>query len=660
MMRGKIASCWVLMLMALITVQAVSQTGNPLGGWNVYAFLTGNGTSLFFDYPHAGIGNDAIFMGANMFNLNAGGVFIDSRVYAMEKAAMYSGAAAGFITINLGSTQDTPQPMNLHGWLQGTWPASLQHYFLTETNYNGADHTLWEWDGPFTGPNTFGAVGPNIDLNAATGVTAGLPVSFVQAGGGGTIQGNDWRPQDFEYRNGYAWTTMTIACNPGGGTVNCLRWAQIDVTNALGTIGPEGAGVYASPGDYRVFPDLAVNDCDDMAIGYTKSNSGIFPAIWANGRQSGIDAPGTLQSEIQVKAGEITYTAFDPAPRRWGDYTGMTIAPNGQTFWYLGEYSKNTGAPNGRWGTYIASFEYAACNTSPTPTPTNTPVPPTPTNTPIPPTATNTPVPPTPTPSPTPSTNSARVYVSSSTGGTVGGVTFADEDILVQKPATNAWSMHFDGSDVGLATADVDAFHVLKEKGDILMSFDGPTNVPGVGLVDDSDIVQFAPTSLGTNTAGFFRLFFDGSDVGLTTDAEDVDALHLLSNNRLIISTSGSFSVTGVAGEDEDLLIFSPGTYGSNTSGTWSLIFDGSDVALDTSARENVWGTWIDEPNKDIYLTTRSNYTTSSGLSGDGDDIFVCDPTSTGTTTACNFFGYWDGDLFGFGTEAVDGITIFP
>ena len=62
-----------------------------------------------------------------------------------------------------------------------------------------------------------------------------------------------------------------------------------------------------------------------------------------------------------MKAGEITYTAFDGAPRRWGDYTGMTIDPDGQTFWYLGEYSKITGNANGRWGTYIGSFTYPDC-----------------------------------------------------------------------------------------------------------------------------------------------------------------------------------------------------------------------------------------------------------------------------------------------------------
>ena len=362
---------------------AVSQTGDPTGGWNIYHFATASG-SIFFDYPHAGVGRDAIYMGANMFTFS----FLDSRIWAFDKQAMYAGQSATAVMRNLGSNEDTPQPMNLHGWNQGTWPTSGPHYFITETGYNGANHTIWAWTDPF-GANTLTAVG-TINLNTSTGVTAGLPLDAPQSGGG-TLDAGDWRPLDFEYRNGDAWTTMTAACNPGSGSVNCIRWAQID----LATASVVQSGVLASNGEFRFHPDLAVNHCDDMAVGYTKSSSSSFPSVYYAGRQS-TDPLNTLQAETLIKAGEINYTSFEgSSPRRWGDYTGMTIDPDGTTFWYLGEYSKNTGTTSGRWGTYIASMSYASCNPGggPTPTPTSTGVPPTPTNTPLPPTPTNTPGP---------------------------------------------------------------------------------------------------------------------------------------------------------------------------------------------------------------------------------------------------------------------------
>ena len=355
---------------------AVSQTGDPTGSWNIYSYSTAS-SSEFFDYPHAGVGQDAIYMGANIFDPG----FVDSRVWAFDKNAMYAGNGAAFVRKSLGQNEDTPQPLHLHGWNQNTWPTSGPHYFFTETNYNGANYSVFSWADPF-GANNWSKVG-TMNLVTATGVTAGYPVDVPQSGGS-NIQANDWRPNDFEYRNGYAWTTMTIGCNPGSGTVNCIRWAKINPSTASVI----DSGVYASNNAYRTFPNLAVNQCEDMAVGYTKSSSSTYPSIYFTGRQSD-DAAGTLQSESSLKAGETSYTAFDSVPHRWGDYTGMTIDPDGKTFWYLGEYSKNTGSSYGRWGTYIGSFSYD-CSTpaTDTPTPTNTPKTATATDTP---TSTNTP-----------------------------------------------------------------------------------------------------------------------------------------------------------------------------------------------------------------------------------------------------------------------------
>ncbi|WP_420628386.1 ExeM/NucH family extracellular endonuclease [Candidatus Leptofilum sp.] len=303
---------------------------------------------------------------------------------------------------------------------------------------------------------------------------------------------------------------------------------------------------------------------------------------------------------------------------------------------------------------------------TPLPTATNTPLP-TATNTPLP-TATNTPLPtatatvtasPTPTPT-TPPTGGDVIYVSSSSGGNVGGVSFADEDILAFDETTGQWSKYFDGSDVGLSGAgarDVDAFHLLDD-GSILLSFVGATIIPDVGSVDDSDIVRFVPTLLGNTTAGSFEIYFDGSDVGLTTNGEDVDGIFVAANGDLLISTAGGHNVPDAGGgSDEDILRFSPTTLGATTSGSWSREFDGSDVALNNSSSEDVWGIWLDEASGDIYLTTRGAFTVS-GVTGDGADIFVCGSPTTGGNTACTFSLFWDGSANGFGSEAIDGLFV--
>jgi len=251
------------------------------------------------------------------------------------------------------------------------------------------------------------------------------------------------------------------------------------------------------------------------------------------------------------------------------------------------------------------------------------------------------------------------LYLSSTSNGTVGGIAFASEDILKFDSATKVWSLYFDGSDVGLSAAagtDVDAFRLMND-GSILFSFINPCTIPNVGSVDDSDIVRFIPTSLGTNTAGSFQWYFDGSDVALSASGENIDAIGFAPDGKLIISTTGSFSVNGASGDDEDLVAFSPSSLGTNTSGTWSLYFDGSDVGLSTSSSEDVNGVSIDSTTGKIYLTTVGNFSVS-GVSGTGADIFICTPSSLGGNTACVFNSYWVGSQNGFGGEIADGVNI--
>ncbi|MCA9993162.1 MAG: hypothetical protein KDE29_19375, partial [Anaerolineales bacterium] len=177
-----------------------SQTGNPLGTWNEYFFPL-NGSGGWLDYPHAGVGDSHIFMGGNIFSL--GGSYVEGRIYAFNKANLYAGTAVTAVAQGLGATYDTPQPLNLHGFSTGTWPAlGNTHYFLSEP-FDGANYTLFRWD-----TSTLTNRG-NINLGAG-----GYPANVPQ-NGSGLIKANDYRPLDFEYRNGYGWTTMTIACNPG-------------------------------------------------------------------------------------------------------------------------------------------------------------------------------------------------------------------------------------------------------------------------------------------------------------------------------------------------------------------------------------------------------------------------------------------------------------
>ena len=175
--------------------------------------------------------------------------------------------------------------------------------------------------------------------------------------------------------------------------------------------------------------------------------------------------------------------------------------------------------------------------------------------------------------------------------------------------------MYFDGSDVGIKK--LNAFTLLPGGG-LLLSPGGPTNVPGLGAVAAQDIVRFTPTSTGPNTAGSFQWYFDGSDVGLSTAAENIDALSINGSGHLLVSTTGNATVTGPTGQavraaDEDLLRFVFSTSGASTAGAWAVHFDGSDVGL---TREDVDGLWVDGSNGDLYLSVLDAFNVGGGVSG--------------------------------------------
>jgi hypothetical protein len=108
--------------------------------------------------------------------------------------------------------------------------------------------------------------------------------------------------------------------------------------------------------------------------------------------------------------------------------------------------------------------------------------------------------------------------------------------------------------------------------------------VPGLSGLADEDLLIFTPTSLGANTSGAWALYFDGSDVGLTTnDAEDVDAAAVAANGDIYLSTVGNFSVAGLSGQDEDVFVCKPTTLGAATAcNGFSLFFDGTAHGLST------------------------------------------------------------------------------
>ncbi|MEO8356166.1 MAG: hypothetical protein ABI621_09645 [Chloroflexota bacterium] len=260
-----------------------------------------------------------------------------------------------------------------------------------------------------------------------------------------------------------------------------------------------------------------------------------------------------------------------------------------------------------------------------------------------------------PSPTSTPLSSSNPFFASFTANGSVGGVSFADEDILQFNGA--AWSLFFDGSDVGVGSLDLFAFDLV-DADTLLLSFNSAITIGNLAIAPQ-DIVRFDASSLGSVTAGTFSMYLDGSDVGLDTSGENLDSVSLLADGRVLISTTGDIAVPGVAGKDEDILAFTPTSLGDVTSGSWAMYFDGSDVGLADSSNEDVDALDVD-PNGTIYLSTLGDFSVT-GVSGFDEDVFVCSPNSLGSVTACNYSPtlYFDGSTWGLGGNDMDAFNIF-
>lgn len=266
-------------------------------------------------------------------------------------------------------------------------------------------------------------------------------------------------------------------------------------------------------------------------------------------------------------------------------------------------------------------------------------------------------------PPPPPPPSGPLLYLSFRNNTSVPGVgTVRDEDIVSYDSLTDTWELFIDGSDIGLGGTDIDAFSVRAD-GSVVISFNsgsfsvqGLTGGPDGTTVDDSDMILFIPTSTGTNTNGSLEFLFDGSDISLTTNGEDIDGICWLDDDTILFSTQGTARGDGPIARDEDIVLFTPSSLGSTTGGSWEMVFDGSDVGYGDSGKDDVDGLSLDFDGTMLVTTVGSALVL--GTSGNDEDIFRFTGTygtSTSGTTSLDV----DLSALGISTgEDVDGVSI--
>ena len=150
----------------------------------------------------------------------------------------------------------------------------------------------------------------------------------------------------------------------------------------------------------------------------------------------------------------------------------------------------------------------------------------------------------------------AQFYLSTAGNATIGGLTFRDGDIARYDTVTGVATLYFNEDNFS-ANEDVDSLYILPN-GNILLSTLNGATLGGLTF-RDGDVVQYNPL---TNTA---TLFFSED---LFSNNVNVDGFSVLANGHYIISTVGNATLGGLTFRDGDLAEYNPVT------GTASLFFN--------------------------------------------------------------------------------------
>jgi hypothetical protein len=346
---------------------AASKTNDPVaGGWNFYSINTTGGLG---DYPKFGIWPDGLYLSVNMFDYPAAGNFQNVRVYAFNKMQMYAGASSvQSVSFDLPSDQFTVLPANAR--LQtGTPPANSANYMASISNFLNAME-LWKFKVDWN----------SISLSTVTGPFLSTMTFWWEQfdrGGGVTTAPTTANANDTLYprlmmQNQYTniggveavWNSHTVgAGNPTSNltsTQSAVRYYQVNVTG--GTVAATTAQSFTYSPDatmYRYMPSAAVDRAGNMAIGYTTSNAATNPALKYAGRLAGDAANTILQTEQLLFQGTGSQSgSCGGTCERWGDYSAMSLDPDGCTFWYTNEYYAVTGLND---LTRIGSFRLPGC-----------------------------------------------------------------------------------------------------------------------------------------------------------------------------------------------------------------------------------------------------------------------------------------------------------
>ncbi len=322
---------------------AVSQTADPTGSYYRYAYQF----TYMPDYPKFAIWSDGLYMGANAFDQNNNDSYVGPYVAAFQLSEMLNGGSAlglkGLLNDSLFSVFPTDADVTPSSDLGGC-------FFVTDelNSYTGNSH-VYIFQVNVNWADTSGSISLNSNIEVAPYDLFQNEASVPQP----NSQKLDLLQSRIMYRpyfRPFADHNSLLVCrtvNDNG--VAAIRWYEFRNTNSDPTWQLYQQGTY-NPGDgnWRWMPSIAMNANGDISIGYSVSNTDLYPSIALAGRKA--DDPLGVMTSQELFA--FYGTGAQDTYSRWGDYSMVSVDPDDSTFWFTTEYT--TGGLN--WHTRIMHY----------------------------------------------------------------------------------------------------------------------------------------------------------------------------------------------------------------------------------------------------------------------------------------------------------------
>ncbi len=344
---------------------AVSQTSDPRGSWNIYAFDMAIGTTNAADYTQFGFDGQAIYFSGNMFN-QAGTAYEYAQILGAKKSAMEAGlgvTAFGFRFLSFsGVTVDTVQPVEVEAAKGGGPRAGL---FISSFNGNGdpfgddcfstacVGYVVWALSKP-------GTSSTGLTATLAFGSSYILAPNADEPGCSQCIETLDTRISGTPaYHDGLISFALETGVFNGSQTVPAILWGQVVPSlNDNGTLASASVfqdGYYLYSGDGAASFGALMPDVDgNLFMVFEFMNSSVNPEVAYTARRATFPLGFFHDGGFILKGGAAP--TFDS---RWGDYEATSYdGVSGNHVWFSGEYS----AASGDWSTFIGKDAFGLSN----------------------------------------------------------------------------------------------------------------------------------------------------------------------------------------------------------------------------------------------------------------------------------------------------------